>query len=553
MTAVVAGDAASPALASGANRRRLRETILLGLLTVGAFLPFAGTAFKIDDPLFIWCAQQIAGHPLDPYGFSVNWFGVEMPMWEVMRNPPLASYYLALFGSAFGWGEPALHAAMILAAIACVLGTAVLCRRFAASGFLGGALLLTMPVFLLSGTTVMCDIPMLALLVWAAVFWVAGVDEGRTGNLLASAMLLSAAVLTKFSALLILPAFMLYGWKRIRWPRLGVLALPLLVLLFYLLAAAARYGGSLLDALAMASAGEEAGGAGMRLMVFFTFLGGCCLTLTFVLPWLWPKKWIPGVLGFGALAGIVIGAGWNRDLMLQKLSLADPLAAIQAALFAGGAAVCIGICIAQWRADRRAASLLLPWIAAIMLFAAFATWSMSGRYLLPLAPALAIGTACIIERRVQEGTRRLVFQGIAIVVMGAVSLFVVHGDALLADSARSAAVRIADTYGPGVWFQGHWGFQYYMEQRGGRALDAQSSRLGPGEVLVVPDNNTNTFPLDRRMLKLRETLEIRTFSRISTMNRQVRSGFYASVWGPLPYAVGVISPEKYYILSIVSP
>jgi len=42
-------------------------------ITAAALAPFLNKAFHIDDPLFIWMAQQIAKHPFDHYGFYVNW------------------------------------------------------------------------------------------------------------------------------------------------------------------------------------------------------------------------------------------------------------------------------------------------------------------------------------------------------------------------------------------------------------------------------------------------------------------------------------------------
>ena len=34
-------------------------------------------------------AEQIQKHPLDPFGFSINWFGTPRPMTEEFQNPPL--------------------------------------------------------------------------------------------------------------------------------------------------------------------------------------------------------------------------------------------------------------------------------------------------------------------------------------------------------------------------------------------------------------------------------------------------------------------------------
>jgi hypothetical protein len=63
----------------------LRKTqLLLVAIIAAALAPFLNKAFHIDDPLFIWMAQQIAKHPFDPYGFYVNWVSFRQPMTIVM-------------------------------------------------------------------------------------------------------------------------------------------------------------------------------------------------------------------------------------------------------------------------------------------------------------------------------------------------------------------------------------------------------------------------------------------------------------------------------------
>src|SRR5436190_12967367 len=70
--------------------------IFLSVLLLAPLLVFLKRPFHIDDPLFIWVARHIQTDPLNPYGFAVNWYGFSMPMSEVTKNPPLASYYIAL-------------------------------------------------------------------------------------------------------------------------------------------------------------------------------------------------------------------------------------------------------------------------------------------------------------------------------------------------------------------------------------------------------------------------------------------------------------------------
>src|SRR5277367_2845801 len=70
-----------------------RSYILLAVLTLVCLAPFSGKPFHMDDPLFVWTAQQIVHHPLDPYGFNVVWYTTTAPASEIVKNPPLAAYY----------------------------------------------------------------------------------------------------------------------------------------------------------------------------------------------------------------------------------------------------------------------------------------------------------------------------------------------------------------------------------------------------------------------------------------------------------------------------
>ena len=61
-----------------------------------------------DDTAYVWQAQQIAHHPLDPYGFSSNWDATQHPFWQNRpRILPLIAYYGALVGCVAGWSEEA--------------------------------------------------------------------------------------------------------------------------------------------------------------------------------------------------------------------------------------------------------------------------------------------------------------------------------------------------------------------------------------------------------------------------------------------------------------
>src|ERR1700726_2664637 len=130
--------------------------MILAVAVLACLLPFSGKAFNVDDTLFIYIARQITQHPLDPYGFKVNWFLDAVPMAHETKNPPLASYYIAAAASFVGWSERALHLAFLLPGLAVVLGTYRLAIRFTDSPLLAAFTTLFAPVFLVSATSVMC-------------------------------------------------------------------------------------------------------------------------------------------------------------------------------------------------------------------------------------------------------------------------------------------------------------------------------------------------------------------------------------------------------------
>src|SRR5262249_2918688 len=119
----------SPALAAAGVPRSVWEPLAVVAAVAVCLLPFIGKAFHIADPLFLWVAKQIQAQPANPYGFTVNWYGFVNPIAEITKNPPLASYYLALLAGAFGWSEAALHLGFLLLAAAAALAAYFVARE----------------------------------------------------------------------------------------------------------------------------------------------------------------------------------------------------------------------------------------------------------------------------------------------------------------------------------------------------------------------------------------------------------------------------------------
>jgi len=204
--------------------------------------------------------------------------------------------------------------------------------------------------------------------------------------------------------------------------------------------------------------------------------------------------------------------------------------------------------------SRDAESVLLAlWVAGTLAFASFLTWSNSGRVNLPMAPALDL---LVARRLASRPVRARNSAAAAALASLALAVGVAQSDAQLAKSAREAAGRIADRFGSGegrLWFLGHWGFQYYLEERGGRAGDVKRSELLPGDVVAIPSNNANVFGLPADRLERLQTIEIQGPRGLASMSPVVGAGFYSSAWGPLPFAFGAVPAERYAIYTVREP
>jgi 4-amino-4-deoxy-L-arabinose transferase-like glycosyltransferase len=222
-----------------------RDAFLAIVAVIAALVPFLNKAFHIDDPLFLWMAQQISQHPADPYGFSVNWYVSAKPMFSIMQNPPLNAYYIALAAKFLGWSELAMHGAFLVPAVAAVLGTFFLAQRLSGSPLLGALLTLFTPVFLVSATAVMCDVWLLALWVWSVHCWLRGLEERHSHwLLLLASLLVAAAALTKYFGVSLVPLLAVYTVARERrlTSRLLFLLIPIAIIGIYEAIAKAKYG-----------------------------------------------------------------------------------------------------------------------------------------------------------------------------------------------------------------------------------------------------------------------------------------------------------------------
>ena len=110
--------------------------------------------------------------------------------------------------------------------------------------------------------------------------------------------------------------------------------------------------------------------------------------------------------------------------------------------------------------------LLFLWIIGTALFAAYVNWALNGRSVLPMVPAVAM----ILVRRLDRQTIAPGVLPVILVASAALACSVTYADTRMANANRTAARQLVAEWTPPaecpLWFQGHWGFQYYAGQGG---------------------------------------------------------------------------------------
>jgi 4-amino-4-deoxy-L-arabinose transferase-like glycosyltransferase len=528
--------------------------LILVSVTIISLAPFASKAFNIDEPLFIWVAKHIQAHPLDFYGFSINWYGTEMDAARIIKNPPLAAYYIALVAAVVGWNEIPLHLAFMLPAIAAVLGTYFLAREFTRHPLLATLIGILNPVFILSGTTVMCDTMMLAFYVWAVFFWVRGIKTDRRLDLFVAALLIALCSLTKYFGLSLIPLLFLYTLMagEGRRQRTLFLLIPIAVLCLYQWETYIFYGRGLLsDAASYASKEKALNFAAIvpNLVTGLSFTGGCLISTLLFVPLLWNKR----VVLASTILILLAAFGLSRINFSHLPETAWWGYYLQLSVFvAAGVNILILAGSEFWQRKEPDAMLLVLWIMGTFVFAAIVNWSVNGRSILPMAPAAGIVVMRFIENK-KGKVWQPSFKQLLIPVSCAwlVCMIVTWADFSLAETARTAAREIGQAYGGSkkpLLFQGHWGFQYYMEKNGGIAYDRKKSKIQPGDIMIIPENNTNAFPEIMAQGTPLQVLRFDPASFLTTMNFSAAAGYYSSGFGPLPFLIDTALEEKYHIV-----
>ncbi len=536
------------------NWGRKHRAALCAAVTLASVLPFCAKAFHIDDPFYIWVGQYIQSHPFDFYGAQINWYGREMPVYAMHASPPLVPYLLAVWATVFGWSEISLH--VLYAGFAVLLSVSVffVASRLTQRPIFATLLAQLCPVTMVCASNIMLDLPMTAFFVSAIALWMTGLDSGRNRWFFAAGIAAAAAGGAKYFGLAAAPLLLVYTVvvrRRAGWWIVPLL-IPVLGFVAEQLCTYALYGRSIF--VNAATVAENARALGSvpwheQWISGLAFTGGCAAFLVFFVPVVWPGRvlrWIPAL---ATVLGVCVFEFHGREEPLPWFSVA------QCAVMVLGGLHLVLLLIDDARRARDAGSLLLAlWAVGTLFFAVVTNWSVTARSLLPIAAPAAILLARRIDRRGgAAAVRWRIWPAFALSV--ALAVAVAWADYAWAQSARDTARR----YGSGgntqgvVLFQGHWGFQYYMQLAGAKAFDFDRPQYRAGDYLVVPQNNANIRQLPEQYVYGVKTSEVDATHGLALMCTSLGAGFYSSSWGPMPYAFGPVPPDRYHALLLGPP
>jgi Dolichyl-phosphate-mannose-protein mannosyltransferase len=202
------------------------------LFTLALRFAFLNQAIQGDDVYYLAGAQHALIDPLHPHHAHYAFDG-EMRDMRGHPHPPLNTWILAGLLALFGdVHETWFHAAYTLFSLLAVGAVWWMARRFHAPPVLSALLVAVVPAFVISGSSLEADLPLLAFLMCGVALFVRAVDKDAGRWLIASAVALVLASMTGYQSILITPILALYLWFHAnrRWWNRVVAAVPVLTI-----------------------------------------------------------------------------------------------------------------------------------------------------------------------------------------------------------------------------------------------------------------------------------------------------------------------------------
>ncbi len=537
---------------------RLREVLrpwMPHLLLIPAVLimtiPFINKAVHIDDTIYIYAAKQILLDPLRPYDFEINWMGVTTRAIDAIFHPPLLSYYFSLFIALLGESEPVLHGCLVVFPLLAAYSAYFLARRFTPYPLHATLLLIFAPPFFVGASSLMLDIPVLALVLAATALFIHGIDTADKKILNSAGVILGAAFLIKDWAALQFFFLGFYAFQRSQTKE-ALIALGL--------------GGILAGGWIVFNSlvsGETlpflSGGWAVKIEIpvlekmgsLISFLGGSTLILGCFSPRRKENLWL---IFYFLLSCIFFAIHPKGEMGILSLILLFLFLLNGVIILARVLSSCKDLRILKDPDNQ----FLLFWLITSIVFIILIVPYSAMRHILIFLMPLHL----LLFRLLPLSGRFQTSYYFNLSFLFCLSLAVSLGDYHFSNTYRTYANTLYkkidssnnDLIGkeenspgpdsgekPAVWILTHWGFQYYMENRGAEILGVDNlDQIREGDWLVdTREAHKNFLPAEvKSRFQLVEEFHSNHWWPVRIMNRALGAGWYAQMWGPLPFSLG---------------
>ncbi len=462
-----------------------------------AVLLTLGNAAKppvVDDTAYLLFARHLAAHPLDPYGWELNWYVRPEPAMDILL-PPVLPYWLALGIRLFGEQPTLLKLWLFPVCWLFTRSAGALFARFAPGWERPGTTLTALGPAVLPLVNFMLDVPAAALGLAAVTAFVRGCDERAARRVAVAGLLCGLAMQTKYTTLTLPAVFLAYGLTRRRVGlAVGATAVAVGLFVAWELALFGRYGESHF----VHQLGDQAGGDWRSKLdakrdlfrPLVAQLGGLAAAWGLLAGWAvgvnrWVLVGLAGLVAGGYLAVAVTPAAntvllRNGDTGSPRLDLPS-LVYLTAgyAVLATMAAACIRL---RGSAD---GWFLVGWLVVELVGHFALTPFPASRRVIPVVIAFGF---LVARASPDRPTRWPVGFGVA---CGVGLLALDTWDARVEPAGVEAAAALIGDPGPhAVWTQGHWGWQYAADRRAWRLAIPDETRLAVGDWLIMPDEPT---------------------------------------------------------------
>ncbi|MBI1354083.1 MAG: hypothetical protein GC160_07035 [Acidobacteria bacterium] len=488
-----------------------RDVLLLILLVLAIRLPFVGQPVQGDDAYYLLIAENARVDPAHAMQFGFRLQGETV--WAAGHTrPPGDGYVLAALLTLLGGvREVPLHLFYTGFSLLAVLAMYWLARRFTGRAFEAALIFAATPALVVNGGKLESDVPMLA-------FWTLGAACFVHRRYLPAGASLAAAATFGYQLVFCLPVLALWAWREDRRSPAAWAALttgPALLASWQLFE---RLSAGAAPAEALAGYASSYGLLALErkwrnLLALEAHLGWMASPLLLA-AWLRDRRW--ALAAGAALAGA------------QALTL-EGYSAVELAFFVASAGLGLALllaCVAEARRSWPAAWVAVFFAAAILLF-----YAGSARYLLPLAPAVALLlTGAVSSRALWFG---------AMAVQLALGLALAESERRYDEGYRLFAERLEPLVGSArLWSNAEWGLRYYLGRLGGEPLLRDQS-VPAGAIVAESDLaghiNYGVEGSRQELLRLEAgpgPIPLRTIGRGS------HAGYSSSDFGVLPFGLG---------------